>query len=281
MVLRVVLAFLLATLASATGAAEKLSDRQVKQAEVFAANNSLFFLYHEVAHLLVDQLGLPVLGKEEDAADNMATYTLLRKGTRAMDRVLVDAAYGWLLSGNVYDAELETSDFYDTHSLDHQRAYQIVCLMVGSNRDAFGKVADDYGMDAERQETCNSDYLLVQRSMESLLGREWAKSNPGTVVELHYSPVYGDYKYAAEVFRKSGIFENVAEELRTSYSLAKTVTFRARGCGEPNAYYDSDAVEVIFCYELMDDLLKLISSDMPEDVISSTNVARTGAAASD
>jgi hypothetical protein len=45
----------------------------------FAANNSLFVLYHEMAHLLVDQLRLPVLGKEEDAADNMATWTLLNK----------------------------------------------------------------------------------------------------------------------------------------------------------------------------------------------------------
>ena len=52
-------------------AAERLTDRQVKQAEAFAANNSLFFIYHEVGHLLIDQLALPVLGKEEDAADNM------------------------------------------------------------------------------------------------------------------------------------------------------------------------------------------------------------------
>ena len=32
--------------------------------------------------------------------------------------------------------------YYDEHGLDWQRAYQIVCLMVGSNPDQFGQLAD-------------------------------------------------------------------------------------------------------------------------------------------
>ena len=59
-----------AALSGAFGA-EKLTERQMEQARKWAANNALFVLYHEVAHLLVDQLQLPVLGKEEDAASGM------------------------------------------------------------------------------------------------------------------------------------------------------------------------------------------------------------------
>ena len=140
-----------------TLSAERLTDRQVKQAEAFAANNSLYFIYHEVGHLLIDQLALPVLGREEDAADNMATYMLLRQNSPRANRILTDAARGWLLSGNVYDTDFDTSDFYDAHSFDHQRAYQIVCLMVGKNPKLFGDVADDYDMEKGRQETCAWD----------------------------------------------------------------------------------------------------------------------------
>ena len=79
------------------------------------------------------------------------------------------------------------------------------------------------------------------------------------------------------MFQRSGAFEQIAQELRSSYTLKKTVTLRARACGgDPNAYYDSDEVEVIFCYELMDDLLNLIASDLPEDTVSSDHVGRTG-----
>ena len=85
-------------------------------------------------------------------------------------------------------------------------------------------------------------------------------------VQIVYSPVYGDWQHAAEVFRGSGAFEQIAQELRSSYTLNKTVTLRARACGgDPNAYYESEEVEVIFCYELMDDLLNLIAGDLPED----------------
>jgi hypothetical protein len=263
--------------------AERLTDRQQKEAEAFAANNVLFFLYHEVGHLLIDQLSLPVLGKEEDAADNMATYLLLKQDTPRGNRILADAARGWLLSGNVYDTDFEKSDFYDSHSFDHQRAYQIVCLMVGKNLKLFGDIADDYEIDSERQETCSWDYDLVERSMEALLAQQWAaKDSEDTFVQIVYSAGYGQWEHAAEVFKKSGAFEQIAQEIRESYTIAKTVTLRARACGgDPNAYYESDEVEIIFCYELMDDLLNLIAADLPEDTTSNAHVGRTDAASTD
>jgi hypothetical protein len=277
-------AVLLAGVAPALSAGHPLTDRQEKEAEAFAANNALFFLYHEVGHFLIDQLTLPVLGKEEDAADNMATYMLLRQGTPRSNRILLDAARGWLLSGDKYDTDFDKSDFYDAHSFDHQRAYQIVCLMVGKNQKLFGDIADDYEIDEERQETCSWDYDLVERSMEGLLAPQWAaaKDAEDTFVQIVYSPVYGDWDHAAEVFKRSGALEQLAQELRQNYSIAKTVTLRARSCGgDPNAYYEEDEVEIIFCYELMDDLLQLIAGDLPPDTTSNAHIGRTGAATTD
>ena len=47
-------------------------DRLKATAE-FAVGNMLFVLLHEAAHGLISDLGLPVLGREEDAADQFAT----------------------------------------------------------------------------------------------------------------------------------------------------------------------------------------------------------------
>src|SRR5690606_1275490 len=84
----------------------------------FAANNSLFVLYHEMAHLLVHQLELPVLGREEDAADNVATWMLLNKRSGEADKALADAAEGWLLSGVAYGSGEYEEDYAAGHSLD-------------------------------------------------------------------------------------------------------------------------------------------------------------------
>ncbi|MDB5623613.1 MAG: hypothetical protein JWR39_2176 [Devosia sp.] len=255
---------LLVCLGLGAGAAQGQQTGAERQARVieFAANNSLFVLYHEMAHLLVDQLGLPVLGREEDAADNMASWILLNKGTPEAGTALTDAARGWLLSGLVYGAELDDSDFYGNHSLDRQRAFQIVCLMVGSDVEAYTSVANAYAIDPGRQDTCPDDYRLVNRSLGKLLaGRDRKKSK--TRVEVSFQAVSGALRGPAEAFEASGVFEQVADELRRNYSLRKPVQLNAKRCGEANAFYDPDTVEIIFCYEMMQDFMALYTSQKP------------------
>ncbi|MEO5805122.1 DUF4344 domain-containing metallopeptidase [Devosia sp.] len=246
-----------------TGMAEAapLSKRQRAEANKFAANNSLFVLYHEVGHLLIDQMSLPVLGREEDAADNMATWTLLNKGTPEADAALEDAAYGWVLSGIAYNSGGDESDFYAAHSLDRQRAYQIVCLMVGADDTKFKKAADEYKLDEDRQDTCHDDYRTVNRSLKGLFDSRVSKIKGPSQVTVTYHDVSGDLQKAASAFRASGVFDQVAEELRQNYHLRRPIAFNAKRCGEANAFYDPDTIEIIYCYELMDDFVTLYNED--------------------
>jgi len=262
--IRLVLAFGIVFMALVGGAAaQELNKQQRSAVNKFAANNSLFVLYHEVAHLLVHQLNLPVLGKEEDAADNMATWTLLNKNSKEADQALADAAYGWILSGLTYGTNLDDSDYYAAHSLDRQRAFQIVCLMVGSDDTSFKPIANQYEIDGDRQDSCYWDYDLVNRSFRGLLGARSNKSGNGTDVTVTYHTVTGTLKRAADAFKASGIFDQVANELRDNYNIPETVTFSAKRCGEANAFYDPETVEVIFCYEMMADFMDMYIKDMP------------------
>ena len=69
-----------------------LSKIQRAEVDRFAINNGRVVIYHEMAHMLIDQLRLPVLGREEDAADNMATWFLLNLRNADADQALADAA---------------------------------------------------------------------------------------------------------------------------------------------------------------------------------------------
>ena len=48
-----------------------------QEQERFMISGVVHTLFHEYAHVLVDYLNLPVLGREEDAADSFASYVLL------------------------------------------------------------------------------------------------------------------------------------------------------------------------------------------------------------
>ncbi|ODT70945.1 MAG: hypothetical protein ABS75_11060 [Pelagibacterium sp. SCN 63-23] len=225
----------------------------------FAVNNSLFTLYHEVGHLLIDKLDLPVLGREEDAADNIATWILLEKKTPDSNQALEDAAKGWLLTGRSFDDYFGDDDYASGYSPERHRALQIVCLMVGADGSAFRKVANAYSISPERQNTCHFDYELIDRSVGGLL----EKPGTGTRVKVTYEEAGERLKLAERVFRTSGIFEEVAEEVRRGYRLSGTVQFTATRCDEPNAFYDPATTEIIFCYELVEDLMQLYANELP------------------
>jgi hypothetical protein len=101
---------------------KNLSREYVQGLAEFVSGNMLFVLLHEMAHVSITQMGLPVLGRMEDAAD---TYLrLIRVGSDFSHRVLTDAAEGRFMADR---RDQKTSDkvaYYDEHGLDQQRAYQ-------------------------------------------------------------------------------------------------------------------------------------------------------------
>ena len=51
------------------------SEQQRREIIEFVAGNVIFAVVHEVGHMLISELALPVLGREEDAADAFAVIT--------------------------------------------------------------------------------------------------------------------------------------------------------------------------------------------------------------
>jgi hypothetical protein len=231
--------------------AQEPTDEDRAFAMEFAMHDAIFTMYHEAGHLLVGELGLPVLGKEEDAADSLAVIMILKYTEDEIERfnTLIDAADGWYFNAESSTGEgIDDLSYYDDHSLDIQRAYAMVCMMVGADPKEFGEVADIYEMDQDRQDACAGVYQQAESSWMAVLDPHFA-SEPGDEIPITYEDS-GDYAIIEENLKDWAVIENLAEVLRTTFALPGPVSIRATQCGEANAYYDPSEHEIIYCYEL-------------------------------
>lgn len=126
-----------------------------------------FVLLHETGHALFDLLAAPVLGHEEDAADQVAGFVLLRTGQDTARRLLAGAAWMYLQDARTHRAD--ESDFADVHALDAQRYYNVLCLAYGSDPDFFGGVVRKGHLPAERAETCQEEWRQVEYAVKTLI----------------------------------------------------------------------------------------------------------------
>lgn len=125
-----------------------------------------FILHHELGHALIDQLDLPVLGREEDAADGFAAFVAVDLED---DGELVIGATDVFGAYDDQTEQLEEADFFDSHSLDRQRFYSISCLVYGADPKRYASVIDGMGFDAERRDGCVEEWDQLEASWRDVL----------------------------------------------------------------------------------------------------------------
>lgn len=126
----------------------------------------LFIFLHEMGHGLIDQFQLPSTGREEDAVDQLATLLLIAGGKDAV-KVALDGAEAWLA---IKVTRGDTSeDYWDEHSLDEQRFYNIVCLIFGSNPDEYTYMVLDGDLPRPRAMRCKDEYKKNYAAWDRLL----------------------------------------------------------------------------------------------------------------
>jgi len=237
---------------------KKMSGQQQSDLVEFVAGNMLFVGFHEMGHALVNQLHLPVLGREEDAVDAFATLAMLQEGTEFSVNVLVQAARGWFLLDRRDRKQGNMLTFYDDHGLDKQRAYAVVCLMVGSDAKQFKELADWVQMPEGRQQTCRNDYTGAKESWDLVL-KSFLRSpdQPKSNVDIAYEPGSGDLDTYARSFRSIRFLETLAEHASGRYVLPRPIGMVMRGCGDANAYWNAPTLKETLCYEMAEDFVEL------------------------
>jgi Putative metallopeptidase len=228
-----------------------LTQQQRKRLIEFVTGNLLFGLLHEIGHAIIVEMNLPVLGRMEDAADSYAIVAMLDVGTDVSRDVLVDAARGWFLSAERNQKEGLPPRFYGEHGIDQQRAYEIVCLMVGSDPNRFAELANRVEMPKERQGSCSVDYDNASWSWTTALKSHLrSPEQPKQQIKVTYGPA-GDYAPIAKMIRTIGLTEVVANYLAVRYVWPRPITFDLKSCdGQPNLQWDPEPGKIVLCYEM-------------------------------
>jgi hypothetical protein len=239
-------------------ALKDLSEQERIDRVEFVVGNTLFILLHELGHVHFSEMHLPVLGREEDEADTFATLTLLKVGTGFSERVLAKASQGWFLSDRRDQQTRAKPLYYDEHDLGPQRAYQIVCLMVGSDPTKFKDLANQAKMPESRQRSCKRDFTKASRSWEIVLAPyRRGPDQPQTKINVSYGDAEGNFEGFARAFRAIRILETVAERSASGYVWSAPFTLEMRSCDGPNAGWDDEARTVKICYQLPFDFAQL------------------------
>jgi hypothetical protein len=224
----------------------------------FVAGNMLFVVLHEMAHAAISELGLPVLGREEDAADSYAATRLIRIKSAVSNRVLTEAAKGWFMADRRDRKEGHPLPFYDEHGLNQVRAYEIVCLMVGSNKDEFKDLAKETKLPEERQDGCAKDYSRAANSWSQALKDHLRQPDqPETKIEVVYGEAQGILQIAAQAFRSIQMLETVAYFSSQQLAWPAPFTLEMQTCGYVNARWRASTRTLTLCYELAHDFAEL------------------------
>ncbi|MDG4666067.1 DUF4344 domain-containing metallopeptidase [Mycobacterium sp. 236(2023)] len=138
-----------------------------------ALNAEIGSFYHEVGHMMVDIYDLPITGREEDVADQLAAYVMLAEdddGTFDPHSVKVVRDFaGEFRAFADEEGEVGEAQFSAGHSLNQTRAYNLLCWAYGADPEGNAAIVDDGDLPPERAELCEDEYEKMQYGWSSLL----------------------------------------------------------------------------------------------------------------
>lgn len=126
-----------------------------------------FIAFHELGHALVDLFDLPLLGREEDAADQIAAYLILT-GPDASSRQ--HAVEGALLFFRSTRGRFTLEELAGEHGLAQQRQVNVACWAYGSDPEVFGWAPEAGRLTPERAAQCAREYKKLDSTMRRVFG---------------------------------------------------------------------------------------------------------------
>ncbi|HEU4498538.1 MAG TPA: DUF4344 domain-containing metallopeptidase [Sphingomicrobium sp.] len=121
-------------------------------------------LLHELGHAVFDMIEVPVLGREEDAADAIATFIALQFSKDVARTVVRGTAYLHKEKFSFY-----APTYWDEHGTGLQRYYNSLCIAYGGAPDLFKELVAKSGMLKSRADNCEREYKQVEHAFKQTL----------------------------------------------------------------------------------------------------------------
>lgn len=234
---------------------------------LFVLANVEFTLWHELAHVVIWELKPPVLGREEDAADNIAMIAELRtperEGEAGMLEKLQAVADGWKLEWRlIQEDELENA-YWDLHALEIQRYYNIACLVYGADPENRAIILKAAELPTDRAEGCQDEYTMANRAVDWLLTQGAQSLRGASALRRGVISVRREANRSLDGekldawLKQSGIAERLAEAVSRRFHLPRDVEISFENCPFANASWDAETVSIKFCHSLINRYLYL------------------------
>lgn len=120
---------------------------------------------HEMGHAVFDIFDVPVFGREEDAADQFATYILLQFGKEQAYRLIGGAAYGYKQfikePKEKADVVIPVSAFSSNHGTPEERFYNLLCMAYGADPIMFADMVENGYLPEARAKSCRYEFRML------------------------------------------------------------------------------------------------------------------------
>jgi Putative metallopeptidase len=125
---------------------------------------------HEVSHAIFDMLKIPVLGREEDAADLVSAYFMLQfDKSDAYKLILGVVALGAQEAIEARKEHPTERTFADEHGLPAQRYFNVLCMAYGADPKTFAEAITIGRLPVDRAKGCADEYKQVKYAIDRLL----------------------------------------------------------------------------------------------------------------
>ena len=133
----------------------------------------VFAVAHEMGHAAFDMFDVPIMGREEDAADQFAAYFMLQFRSDEARRLVGGAAYAYHMYVKNYqdkpNVTLPLAAFSSEHGLPEQRFANLLCVAYGQDAKLFADVVDRGYLPNARAIRCRYEYLILRHAIRRLI----------------------------------------------------------------------------------------------------------------
>ena len=152
----------------------------------------MFALMHEFGHAAFDLYQAPIFGRQEDAADQFATYIMLQFGGEKAHRLIKGAAYSYKgFIKTLKDKPQVTvplAAFSSDHGAPEERFYNLACIAYGYDPKIFAEVVDKDYLPEHRAKVCKYEYGNLRFAFRKMIAPHIDMAKAREVIDKSFRP---------------------------------------------------------------------------------------------
>lgn len=239
-------------------------DPQDEEQSQYVDGNLMFLAYHEVGHMILDQVAdVDQLGDRrasEETADDIATWLMLPDPDEPdQDEDIWAAMQGWLRSAELQQGVAQSPHYPD----DAERAARIACYLYGSNPALYPEIAKAFAVSVSSVD-CKEEFEALEEDLADWFGDALIPpASAGGRIHIEYLPAPATLQVAQDYLQESQVLESAAEDVSQFIRLPNDVQIVAQSCGAGAAEfrYNPGTRKITACYEAVDWLMRDASGE--------------------